>query len=68
MQTDSSRIDPHDTIVLYVDLQDGIVELSRTISLDRLKKGVLGLSRLAKIWGCRPLYRVFLAKMALHRK
>jgi hypothetical protein len=28
-----------------------IVELSRTLSLDRLKKGVLGLSKLAKIFG-----------------
>jgi nicotinamidase-related amidase len=51
MQTMNSRIDPNDTVVLYVDLQDGIVELSRTISVDRLKKGVLGLSKLAKIFG-----------------
>jgi nicotinamidase-related amidase len=51
MQTISSRIDPNDTVVLYVDLQNGIAELSRTISADRLKKGVLGLSKLAKIFG-----------------
>jgi nicotinamidase-related amidase len=51
MQTISSRIDPNDTVVLYVDLQNGIAELSRTISVDRLKKGVLGLSKLAKIFG-----------------
>jgi nicotinamidase-related amidase len=51
MQTISSRIDPNDTVVLYVDLQNGIVELSRTISVDRIKKGVLGLSKLAKIFG-----------------
>lgn len=51
MQNSSSRIDPDDTVVLFVDLQLGIVELSRTIALDRLKKGVLGLSRLAKIFG-----------------
>jgi nicotinamidase-related amidase len=51
MQTNSSRIDPLDTAVLYVDLQAGIVELSKTISLDRLKKAVLGLSKLAKIFG-----------------
>lgn len=51
MQTKNSRIDPNDAVVLYVDLQDGIVELSRTISVDRLKKGVLGLSKLAKIFG-----------------
>jgi nicotinamidase-related amidase len=46
----SSRIDPQDTLLLFVDLQAGIVELSRTVSLDRLKKGVLGLSKLAKIF------------------
>lgn len=46
----SSRIDPQDTILLLVDLQAGIVELSRTVSLDRLKKGVLGLSKLARIF------------------
>jgi nicotinamidase-related amidase len=47
----SSRIDPQDTLLLFVDLQAGIVELSRTVSDDRLKKGVLGLSKLAKIFG-----------------
>jgi nicotinamidase-related amidase len=46
----SSRIDPQDTFLLFVDLQAGIVELSRTVSLDRLKNGVLGLSKLAKIF------------------
>jgi nicotinamidase-related amidase len=46
----SSRIDPQDTLLLFVDLQAGIVELSRTVSLNRLKKGVLGLSKLAKIF------------------
>lgn len=47
----SSRIDPEDTLLFFVDLQAGIVELSRTVALDRLKKGVLGLSKLAKIFG-----------------
>ncbi len=47
----SSRIDPNDTVILFADLQTGIVELSRTLSLDRLKKGVFGLSKLAKIFG-----------------
>ena len=51
MQKISSRIDPQDTLLLFVDLQAGIVELSKTISADRLKKGVLGLSKLAKIFG-----------------
>jgi nicotinamidase-related amidase len=47
----SSRIDPQDAALLFVDLQDGIVDLTRTISVDRLKLGVLGLSKLAKIFG-----------------
>ena len=51
MQNSSSRIDPNDAVILFVDLQNGIVELSKTIALDRLKKGVLGLSKLAKIFG-----------------
>jgi nicotinamidase-related amidase len=51
MQNSNSRIDPNDAVVLFVDLQSGIVELSKTISLDRLKKGVLGLSKLARIFG-----------------
>jgi nicotinamidase-related amidase len=51
MPTISSRIDPQDTFVLFVDLQAGIVELSKTISVDRLKRGVLGLSTLANIFG-----------------
>jgi nicotinamidase-related amidase len=46
-----SRIDPGDTLLLFVDLQAGIVELSRTVAVERLKKGVLGLSKLAKIFG-----------------
>ena len=51
MPKTSSRIDPHDTLLLFVDLQAGIFELSQTISLDRLKKGVLGLAKLAKVFG-----------------
>ena len=51
MQNTSSRIVPNDAVVLFVDLQKGIVELSKTISLHRLNKGVLGLSKLAKIFG-----------------
>jgi len=50
MQNKSSRIDPNDAVILFVDLQHGIVELSKTITLDRLKKGVHGLSKLAKIF------------------
>jgi nicotinamidase-related amidase len=51
MQNSGSRIDPSDTALLFVDLQSGIVELSKTVALERLAKGVLGLSRLAKIFG-----------------
>ena len=50
MHRNCSRIDPKDTVLLFVDLQAGIVELARTVSLDRLKKGVFGLSQLAKIF------------------
>jgi nicotinamidase-related amidase len=46
-----SKIDPKDTLVLFADLQEGIAELSRTLPLDRLKKGVSALARMAKILG-----------------
>jgi len=51
MQNINSRIDPHDVVILFVDLQTGIVALSRTVPLDRLTKAVLGLSKLARIFG-----------------
>jgi nicotinamidase-related amidase len=50
MQTIVSQIDPNDTVLLFIDLQIGIAELSKTISLERLQKGVLGLSKLAKVF------------------
>jgi nicotinamidase-related amidase len=50
MRSLPSRIDPQDSIVLFADLQSGIVELTRTISLDRLQKGVLTLSRLTRLF------------------
>ena len=50
MQHQNSRIDPNDALVLFVDLQAGIVELSKTIALERLKKGVRGLAELAKLF------------------
>jgi nicotinamidase-related amidase len=50
MHNKNSRIDPNDAVILFVDLQNGIVELSKTIALDRLKKGVHGLAKLAKIF------------------
>ena len=51
VQNRSSGIDPDDAVLLFVDLQAGIVELSKTIPLGRLRKGVLGLSKLARIFG-----------------
>lgn len=51
METSRSRIDPQDTVMLFADLQAGIVELTQTISLGRLKKGVSSLARLAKLYG-----------------
>jgi nicotinamidase-related amidase len=45
----SQTIDPGDCIVLFADLQQGIIELTRTLPLERLHKGVKGLAKLAKI-------------------
>jgi nicotinamidase-related amidase len=43
-------IQPKDCIVLFADLQQGIIELTRTVPIDRLRKGVKGLAKLAKIF------------------
>lgn len=45
----SSRIEPSDAFILFADLQEGIADLPLTLSLERLKKGVLHLARLAKL-------------------
>jgi isochorismate hydrolase len=45
----SSRIEASDCVILFADLQAGIVELTRTAPLDRLKKSISGLARLAKV-------------------
>ncbi len=42
-------IDPRDALILFADLQEGIVELSKTQPLPRLKKSVHALAKLAKI-------------------
>jgi nicotinamidase-related amidase len=42
-----SRIIAEDAVILFVDLQQGIVELTRTNPLDRLKKSVRALAKLA---------------------
>jgi nicotinamidase-related amidase len=45
-----NTIDPKDCIVLFADLQQGIVELTKTVPLDELHKAVKGLAKLAKIF------------------
>jgi nicotinamidase-related amidase len=46
----NSRIDPHDAVVLFADLQAGIVELTQTNPLPRLTASVLALGKLAKLF------------------
>jgi len=49
--TDSkSRINPQDAVILFADLQFGIVELTQTNPLPRLKSAVLALAKLAKLF------------------
>jgi len=49
MPNSKSAINPQDAVVLFADLQVGIVELTATNSLERLKKAVLSLAKLAKL-------------------
>jgi len=49
MGDSKSRIEAKEAMVLFADLQIGIVELSQTNPVDRLKKGVRALARLAKL-------------------
>lgn len=49
MNASNSRINPQDAVILFADLQQGIVELSQTNPLGRLKSAVLGLAKLAKL-------------------
>jgi hypothetical protein len=51
MKKSNSRIDPADAVILFADLQAGIVERTQTLALNRLKAGVLGLAKLAKLFG-----------------
>jgi len=51
MDDSHSRINADDTIILFADLQTGIVELSQTNPVDRLKKAVRALAKLAKLMG-----------------
>jgi nicotinamidase-related amidase len=45
----TQTIDPKDCLVLFADLQEGIIELARTVPPERLRKGVRALAKLAKI-------------------
>jgi nicotinamidase-related amidase len=45
-----SRIDATDAIVLFADLQFGIADLPLTVSPEKLRKGVLALAKLAKLF------------------
>jgi isochorismate hydrolase len=50
MDKSNSRITPQDSVILFADLQAGIVELTQTNPLGRLKTGVRSLARLAKLF------------------
>jgi nicotinamidase-related amidase len=50
MTRSSSRIDPQDVVILFADLQAGIVELTQTNPLGQLKKSVLALAKLARLF------------------
>ncbi len=47
---DTQTIDPNDSLVLFADLQQGIIDLTRTTALQRLKKAVGGLAKLARLF------------------
>lgn len=49
MSSSPSAINAQDTVVLFADLQAGIVELTATNPLERLKKAVRNLAKLAKL-------------------
>jgi nicotinamidase-related amidase len=50
MNTPNSRIDATDVVILFADLQAGIVELTQTNPLGRLKSAVSALAQLAKLF------------------
>lgn len=49
MSKPTSAINPNDAVILFADLQAGIVELTATNSLERLRKAVHCLAKLAKL-------------------
>ncbi len=50
MGSPTSRIDPADVIIMFADLQAGIVELTQTNPISRLKSAVLALAKLARLF------------------
>jgi nicotinamidase-related amidase len=50
MDTPNSRIDAADVVILFADLQAGIVELTQTNPIGRLKSAVHALAQLAKLF------------------
>jgi nicotinamidase-related amidase len=50
MNKSNSAIKAQDSVILFADLQAGIVELTQTNPLARLKTGVRALARLAKLF------------------
>ena len=44
------RIDPQNAVILFADLQSGIVELTQTNPLHQLKSAVFALAKLAKLF------------------
>jgi nicotinamidase-related amidase len=51
MDKSNTRITPQDAVILFADLQAGIIELTQTNALPRLKTAVRGLAKLAKLMG-----------------
>ena len=50
-QIQHSQIDPDDALILFLDLQAGIVELTQTNPVERLRRSVGALGKLATIFG-----------------
>ena len=50
MEQENSLIHPDDCVVLFLDLQAGIVELTQTNPLQRLRKSVAALGKLAHLF------------------
>jgi nicotinamidase-related amidase len=47
---ETSRIVASDSIILFADLQEGIADLPLNVTPERLRKGVRGLAKLAKLF------------------